>query len=88
MVVTADCDLLKDHVARRVGEPNPADLLPNVLFCECWTEQTVVFPAKFGGKETRVVNRNQNERFHCFPAAPIRTTEVELPALYLVACTG
>lgn len=85
IVVTADCDLLKDHQNRPPAADNPLHCLDHVLLCDVYTLEEIhgVTPATFGSKEMKVVRRNQNERYHVLPAATIEGTEISLPELYI-----
>jgi hypothetical protein len=73
MVVTQDCDLLTDFSLRNAAGFDPAkpvsNLLPHILFCGVY-EESEIRPG-IAGDIWRRIKQNQDERYHCFPGAPI-----------------
>ncbi|MCW5963361.1 MAG: hypothetical protein KIT83_04925 [Bryobacterales bacterium] len=79
LVLTQDCDLDWDFKAR-AADPHQdtvqenkrqAKLVPNVLLCELMTAD-VLRPRLAGGDVLKRIRNNQDERYHCFPAAEIQ----------------
>ena len=86
VVVSADCDLLKDFGNRVDGKVvRVAHALPHILLCDLYSsdELVPVLPTAFGGKEMAKVDGNQHERYHCLPEAAVETTTTIVPKLYL-----
>jgi hypothetical protein len=85
VIVTSDCDLLKDRKTRGEQPPNnPAHLLEHVLFCDVYTlsELEGALPTAFGTKEWRQLRGNKLERYHCFPEATVAGGS-SLPEVFL-----
>lgn len=87
VIITADCDLLRDFIERERpqrerGLPN---LLNHILLIDMYSETEIAgaWPSGFGHRERRHALRNQNERFHCFPKAKIRGSASEVEALHM-----
>jgi hypothetical protein len=76
VVVTSDCDLLKDYTERRKPQANwnLANFVEHVLLCDIYTVDEIITPASFSRHEWKPIRANQSERYHCFPAADVRRT--------------
>jgi hypothetical protein len=65
MLMTQDCDLEQDFVARRKGEVNDKRL-PGLLFCEVATAEELF--GRLGGRRKEWdrlnIDKNKNERYH------------------------
>jgi hypothetical protein len=86
VVVTADCDLLKDFKNRQSAATfRPADEVGHLHVCDLYRRAEIanLTPATFGAKERRRIDQNQDERYHRFPAATIGAAGVNLDELFL-----
>jgi len=86
VVVSPDCDLLKDFSERQrlSGERRLPNLLQHVTLCDLHQAEAIQFPMTLSHKERRVIEQNGNERYHVFPAAPVGDVQgVAHPAFYL-----
>jgi hypothetical protein len=86
VVMSADCDLLKDYQNRTSGKaPNVAHAIGHVMLCDLYSsdELAPVLPAAFGGKEMKRVNQNEHERYHHFPSTTVAGLYTPMPELYL-----
>jgi hypothetical protein len=97
LVMTADCDLLRDFENRLPGvEQKIGHRLEHILICDVYTidELNGVTSATYGTREWKFINANGHERYHRFPEAvigiPIQPADgtpaadlAKLPELYL-----
>lgn len=84
ILITQDCDLKSDHLARSEENHQHRNILRCLILCELFEASEIRDPAVFGTKEWRQVRQNQNERYHCFPAAGIGDGSTgQLPELVL-----
>lgn len=65
VVLSQDCDLEQDFKNRNAGRQGS---LPNVLFCEVETPDTLRGKLDFGSKEWKQAVQNKNERFQFLQA--------------------
>jgi hypothetical protein len=86
IVVTSDCDLLKDYTERQKPQANwnSAHLLEHVLLCDVFAYDEIAHatPTAFGRHEWKRIRLNQYERYHRFPAAEVQgsaTIAVQAP---------
>lgn len=68
IIMTQDCDLTWDHEARRQGVQDR--LLPNVLFCEISTAQSIRHADGMNSGLWNRIPRNKDERYHFLQAVP------------------
>ncbi len=87
VVLTQDCDLEQDFRIRSAAESNTAQevdantgSVPSVLLCQVFDE---LKPRVAGGDIFRRARRNQDERYHTLPEAPIGDGTDNLAELYL-----
>ena len=91
IIVTPECDLLSDYLARREVETGGAEesevegkLLPHVHVCEVFEETDIKELLPKGTEFWKLVRTNQNIRYHAIPRASIGNHDGEYnPALYL-----
>jgi len=86
LVVTQDCDLEQDFRLRFPEDPSePAEVddlpgaVPHVVLCDLFIE---LKSRVAGGDIFKRARRNQDERYHTFPAAVIDETGEEVPEIY------
>ena len=85
VILTPDCDLLTDFLARR-GFPSidEAKLLHHVQCCDIYEEREIRQHRKLSTDLWKRVRQNQDERYHCIPPGQIQVeTEIQQPALFL-----
>jgi hypothetical protein len=89
IIVSADCDLLRDFTERQLpveGRQLP-NLLNHVLLCDAYSREEIAgsWPKGFGSADRRHAAQNQNERYHCFPRSRIRGADpaAEFEAVHL-----
>jgi hypothetical protein len=89
VVLSQDCDLLQDFNLRFPGgdlTSEPVDLeadpraIPSVFLCEAFED---LRSRVAGGDIFRRAQRNQDERYHALPEAPVGDTGTDLPGLFL-----
>jgi hypothetical protein len=82
MLLTADCDLLRDFEVRPPADPGLPALLPGVLVCDLH-EEGRIRPQVGNAELWRRARQNQEERYHHLDAAPVGSGGEPLPDLYL-----
>jgi hypothetical protein len=95
MVVTPDCDLLSDFLARQelleANAPNYIEklqsrLLPHTQCCDLYEGSVIRQTRGLNAELWKRVRQNQDERYHCIPAGEAEsasTTRVQHPTLFL-----
>lgn len=90
IVMSQDCDLVQDFEARRKlnelqqseeTEREVARLLPHILLCELYERDEI--RSRFQSDLWRRVTQNQDERYHCLPAAPLANEKGRLSEFFL-----
>lgn len=81
IVVSQDCDLEWDYKARQ-GEAPEGKLMTHVLFCDLFLEDELPARGKLTNELFRRVERNQDERYHHLPAAPVSGSDEDIPELF------
>ncbi len=96
VILSAACDLKQDFMARFPCEEAQRDYFYNgdikkqnslilyALAYDLYRENEVSPPSGLGSAQWRSAKKNQNQRYHCLPAASINDLHTDdLPALYL-----
>lgn len=95
VVMSPDCDLEQDFFVRFpdphaqeqyqpvIEDESPPAIIPHVLLGDLYEESEI--KSRIPGSDVwRRIRQNQDERYHCLPAASIdNPLQSELPALYL-----
>jgi len=82
IVLSQDCDLLRDFERRAIDKPSP---LNGVLVFELHTLAGIQPSLSYGSAELKHIRQHNRERFHCLPAVPAALDALGqgLPELFL-----
>lgn len=85
VILTPDCDLLTDFLARKVPySSDETKLLHHVQCCDIYEESEIRQDRKLGSDLWKRVRQNQDERYHRIPPGEIEVLEkIQQPALFL-----
>ena len=86
IVITPDCDLLTDFLARQspVQEIFSARLLQHIHCCDLYEKKEIRDSYSLNSNLWRRVTQNQNERYHRIPSGKVADQDdLEHPALYM-----